>query len=74
VVNKVPSVDITYITPVIIALGLTLWTRNIVIGLFSGAVTAVIMLVVFNPLDAMTPFFNLILDCFSNTARSFKVR
>ena len=52
--NIVPSADITSIIPIIITLGLSLWTRNVVIGLFSGVVTAVIMLVGFNPLDVMT--------------------
>lgn len=49
-----PDADITSIIPIVITLGLSLSTRNVVIGLFAGVVSAVIMLVGFNPLDVMT--------------------
>jgi Na+/H+ antiporter NhaC len=50
----VPNADITSIIPIIITLGLSLSTRNVVIGLFAGVVSAVIMLVGFNPLHVMS--------------------
>jgi Na+/H+ antiporter NhaC len=52
--NTLPDADITSIIPIVITLGLSLGTRNVVIGLFAGVVSAVIMLVGFNPLDVMT--------------------
>jgi Na+/H+ antiporter NhaC len=52
--NTVPHADITSIIPIVITLGLSLSTRNVVIGLFAGVVSAMIMLVGFNPLDVMT--------------------
>jgi Na+/H+ antiporter NhaC len=50
----VPNADITSIIPIVITLGFSLSTRNVVIGLFAGVVTAVVMLVGFNPLNVMT--------------------
>lgn len=52
--STVPNADITSIIPIVITLGLSLGTRNVVIGLFAGVVCAVVMLVGFNPLDVMS--------------------
>ena len=52
--STLPDADITSIIPIVITLGLSLGTRNVVIGLFAGVVSAVIMLVGFNPLEVMT--------------------
>jgi Na+/H+ antiporter NhaC len=49
-----PHADISSIIPIIITLGVSLSTRNVVIGLFTGVVSAVIMLVGFNPLEIMS--------------------
>jgi Na+/H+ antiporter NhaC len=46
--------DITSIIPIFITLCLSISSRNVVIGLFAGVVSAVVMLVGFNPLDVMT--------------------
>lgn len=45
---------ISSILPIVLTLILSLYTRNVVIGLFTGVVTAVVMLVGFNPLSVLS--------------------
>jgi len=48
------SPDITSILPIVLTLILSLYTRNVVIGLFTGVITAVVMLTGFNPLFVLS--------------------
>lgn len=47
------SPDISSILPIVLTLVLSLYTRNVVIGLFSGVLTAVVMLSGFNPFTVL---------------------
>ncbi|WP_289031705.1 Na+/H+ antiporter NhaC family protein [uncultured Paraglaciecola sp.] len=48
------SPDISSILPIVLTLILSLYTRNVVIGLFTGVITAVVMLIGFNPLTVLS--------------------
>ncbi|MFT2090523.1 Na+/H+ antiporter NhaC family protein [Paraglaciecola sp. 2405UD69-4] len=48
------SPDISSILPIVFTLVLSLYTRNVVIGLFTGVITAVVMLNGFNPLTVLS--------------------
>ncbi len=45
-----PSPDITSLIPIALALGLSLYTRNVIVGLFTGVFVGVLMLNGPNPL------------------------
>lgn len=45
-----PSTDITSLIPIVLALGLSLYTRNVIVGLFTGVFVGVLMLNGPNPL------------------------
>lgn len=45
-----PSSDITSLIPIVLALGLSLYTRNVIVGLFTGVFVGVLMLNGPNPL------------------------
>lgn len=45
-----PSSDITSLLPIVLALGLSLYTRNVIVGLFTGVFVGVLMLNGLNPL------------------------
>lgn len=49
-----PSPDITSLLPIVFTLILSLYTRNVIIGLFTGVVTAVVMLSGFNPFTVLS--------------------
>ncbi|MBO1256311.1 sodium:proton exchanger [Alteromonas sp. 5E99-2] len=48
------SPDITSILPIVLTLVFSLYTRNVVIGLFTGVVTATVMLTGFNPFSVLS--------------------
>ncbi|MEP0174985.1 MAG: Na+/H+ antiporter NhaC family protein [Paraglaciecola sp.] len=48
------SPDISSILPIVLTLILSLYTRNVVIGLFTGVITAVVMLIGFNPFTVLS--------------------